>query len=377
MESILGVEGGLKKRSRSAVPLTASVGRLQNLRGVAAKKGPADVGKILEHIFQLGLIGLGHEAVGEAGTAAGRWHRASAHRTEGDRLLAAIDQAVACLLPGEPEPRRFESPVWDGGVHQAVVQQSPFTWFARSWTDLTSPQWVEALPTRVWADWATTVLRLGFGMAYLWEAAWIEGIARAVVAGEGHSVTSVRRAMRAPVDWAPRSAAPSVRDVSSLLRQRLSRASALRVAIGEWSEANGGDLGFEEGLGRMSADDDLKERLVVLLGSNSNPAKNMWEAVKFTLAVRQETGRAADYYGLLRSAHNMTFIDPGPEWIAVISSLAAGAPGAKSTVRQLSRSLDHLGLAPQVEDLIGLLEEAGLARGSADADDAVLIEAAF
>lgn len=39
--------------------------------------------------------------------------------------------------------------------------------------------------------------------------------------------------------------------------------------------------------------------------------------------------------------------------------------------------LDELGIRPGLADLIRLLEKAGLARGSADADQGVIVQSAF
>jgi len=46
-------------------------------------------------------------------------------------------------------------------------------------------------------------------------------------------------------------------------------------------------------------------------------------------------------------------------------------------VATLMLNLEELGLRPEAGDLIRLLEKAGLARGSADADRGVIIESAF
>ena len=70
-------------------------------------------------------------------------------------------------------------------------------------------------------------------------------------------------------------------------------------------------------------------------------------------------------------------VDPGTEWIAVVASLACGAPGQESNVRNVMDSLAELGMQPELNDLIALLERAGLARGSADADQAVIVHSAF
>jgi hypothetical protein len=127
----------------------------------------------------------------------------------------------------------------------------------------------------------------------------------------------------------------------------------------------------------MSGDEDLRKALTLALGSSERSAVNTWEAVKYALLTRDASGPFADYYGLLRSSGRFLTVQPGTEWMAVVASLAGDGPGKTSDVATLMLSLQELGLRPEAGDLIQLLEKAGLARGSADADRGVVIESAF
>ena len=60
-----------------------------------------------------------------------------------------------------------------------------------------------------------------------------------------------------------------------------------------------------------------------------------------------------------------------------MASLTMDEPGKSTTLRELSLSLNKLGLRPTIKELVVQLELAGLARGSADADGAVVVRSAY
>ena len=60
-----------------------------------------------------------------------------------------------------------------------------------------------------------------------------------------------------------------------------------------------------------------------------------------------------------------------------MASIACGNPGGEANLRELNAQLNQVGLHPPVHDLIHLLEIAGLANGSADADEGVRIQSAY
>ncbi len=374
-DSLAGV-GVTKSRSQAAVPLTRHTGLLQNIIGMTGKARPADIGLIVEQIFMLGSCGgsLGAE---RADTASALWRQASDWRLAIDPLLSRIDASAPGLLPAEIQEVNSGDDLDHLEEFAGLLEGTPFVWFAKSWMTVTSSAWVEALPARVWSDWATTVLRLGFGMSFLWEAAWFENLARQIVAGDAGSWEDLRRGVPRSLVWQPHTAAVSVRDVGQLLGRRVRRAHAIRSCVQVWLDSQSEAMRLSEALTEMRNDDAFRQELTDRLGAPPTGGKNTWEATKFALAIRDGGGRTADYYGLLRTLHRYTVVDPAPEWIAVISGLASVRPRDKTTVQQIARELSNLGLEPPTEELVRLLEAAGLARGSADADQAVIVEAAF
>ena len=112
------------------------------------------------------------------------------------------------------------------------------------------------------------------------------------------------------------------------------------------------------------------------LSEQDNPRylQNLYETVIYSLLRRD----LSDHYGLLTSRGNaIAVVSPGTEWVAVVASLSAGSPGRETHVGQVVRDLARLGLQPRLPDLVSLLEAAGLARGSADADHGVRVDSAF
>jgi hypothetical protein len=61
----------------------------------------------------------------------------------------------------------------------------------------------------------------------------------------------------------------------------------------------------------------------------------------------------------------------------MFASLSAKRAGWETNLGEVSAALERSGTRPQIKELLGLLEQTGLARGSADADLAVAVESAF
>ncbi|WP_156037183.1 hypothetical protein [Arthrobacter sp. UNC362MFTsu5.1] len=377
LNSVAGVQAE-KSKSQAASPITPAFALLQDMRGFQRTKNPPDLGAILESLFRLGL----KENDGKT-TAARLWLNAANKRCEIDPLLSAINEAtkVALLDAGYPElgedvdpdtTRELES---DPG---ALYEGTPFSWFARSWQKLTSDEWVGALPARVWVDWATTVLRLALGQGFLWEAAWYETLARRILSGKPGTWSEVMAQVPEILPWRSSRSSVAVRDVAPLLSWRVHRGSKIRKVLEDWLVSRPASRDdFAAALAAMSEDEELRGSLTLALGSGERSAANTWEAVKYALLTRDASGPFADYYGLLRSNGRFLTVQPGTEWMAVVASLACEGPGKTSDVATLMLNLEELGLRPEAGDLIRLLEKAGLARGSADADRGVIIESAF
>lgn len=368
-----------RARGQSAAPITPSAALLQNLIGFAGSAGTPELGDILEKMFSLGL-----SRSDDPRTASHLWAGAASVRLEVDPLAQCVDTALSSAAMAAPPaplsiPRRRaadEASGWRG-----LLNGTPFAWFAASWVELTRREWVEAMPARAWADWASTVLRMAFGMGYLWEASWYEAIARRIQLAEPASWEELRGTMEPVLPWAPATAGISIRDVRSRLAWRARRSTALHNLLEKWiNDESAGDDPIPDVIDAMSMDDTFVRSMGAALGNttSSASANNLKEAIQFSLKIRDDSGEFADYYGLLRMhGRRWAVIDPGTEWIAVVASLAAGGPRSECDLGTVMASLEALGLRPDLGDAVALLERAGLARGSADADLGVRVGSAY
>jgi hypothetical protein len=375
MASLAGVKAE-KGSSQAAVPVTQALALLQNMRGLQGARNPPDVGLILERLFAFGSLG-----VPDSATVAARWDKAIHHRLRLDPLAAALDRAVGKGIHIEP-PQQVAAqgdvlPDWWQG--QGALSGTPFSWFHTSWLRLTNEAWVEALPARVWVDWASTVLRLAVGFGYLWESAWYETFARSVLKEEGpNTFENVRNSVPATLPWKSTGADMSVRDLASPIGWRVRRSNLVRAHIHEWlDDKEAADDGFSDVAHAMSRDSEFCQKLEDALGSRQRRNENLWEAVKYALKTRDAAGPFADHYGLLKARGRYLWVEPGTEWTAVVASLCCPEPDSKTDLRSVLSSLNQLGLYPELADLVSLLEEAGMARGSADADQGVVVQSAF
>ena len=363
-----------------AAPITESMALLQNIVGMQGAKNPPNLALIVEGLFGLGRPSDAKPLV----SAAQQWQAAVQHRASIDPLARALDSAVKSSLL-DSVPTQVSGTVADPAREwMGMFPETPFTWMYRMWNKITSEEWVDALPARVWVDWASTVLRMGLGMGFLWEAAWNEGIALTLLRGKDLTWEAIRETAPASLPWRSLSSATSVRDVSSTLGRRARRSELIRGHldswITDWTKANAGEkTDANSALEEMAHDQSLLSLLEHdLQGFLPRKKSNLWEAIRYTLSVREESGPFADHYGLLRSnGRRYLMIDPGIEWITVIASLSCSEPSTKTDLGNVMKSLNELGLTPPLGDVVVLLERAGLARGSADADQGVVIQSAF
>lgn len=359
-------------KARSSVPMAISLSLLQNMRGLVGTRNPPDTAKILETFFAMGS----HDG-GPVLRAGQYWARATQHRRSIDPLVSFIDDAARESLLEDVVVREV-APL-PAGRDLAAFRNTPFAWFYRTWVKLCSEEWVEALPARVWVDWASAVLRLAFGMGYLWEVAWYEQVSRAVLTSTPMDGASLGRQIGALVPWRDSMAAVSVRDIAAATRWRVMRSQEVRVKITDWTSDNRDpSANVAEQLGAMAADKELVRMLGDAGSGGGSSNVNLWEAINYTLRTRAGTGESTDHYGLWRKqGPRYSVPDPGVEWMAAIASLSCPGPGTSTNVGQLMADLRDLGLRPELGDLLARLERAGVARGSADADQAVEIRSAF
>lgn len=371
------VKGSYAAKSRfiPASPLTPSLALMQNLVGLSGKKGPPDLVKIIETIYSLG-------SMGSPKTSASSLYRdANSIRLGHDRILKAIEDSLESLVWGGLEPTEV-SPVNVSSGILSLLGNSPFSWFASSWDKITSQEWVLALPARVWVDWATSVLRTGFAMSYLWETSWYQSLARELLGNEvvgddfGQRVVSV---MEAPIVWRGPEAPAEIRDVASKLKWRCYRSVTIRNLLEAYlTETGSHETPLSAFVDKVRDDPifikSLQEALSPNKESTSDSDDRLWEAISYTLKQREK----GDHYGFLdRTAGRYSFASPGIEWGAFMASMSASGPGRDTNLGDVSESVRRAGISAQGNQLLDLLERTGLTRGSADADLALKVETAY
>ncbi|MFP3578737.1 hypothetical protein SB659_04015 [Arthrobacter sp. SIMBA_036] len=364
-----------KTGNQPSSPMTPALALMQNPRGVLVKQGPPDFGAIIESLFA-----VGHPVGGPAMSATELWLRASDQRLELDPLLKSIDASMMSTVFQDKYHRLDVFPIAEDSVDWCgLYPGTPYEWFAKSWQALTSKEWVEALPARVWVDWATTVLRLAMGLGFLWEYSWYEALGSVIVRDSvPDTFEELRGMVRSPLPWQSSRSSISVRDVGATIKGRISRGERVRRSLKERIKEVEGDKNAIEFLRSSAANSDFRQFLAAEITDKKEAGKLVWETVKYGLQVREASGPFTDYYGILKTrGRRYLVIDPGTEWIAVVASLACGAPGTQCNVGDVLRDLTILGMRPELGDLVSLLERAGMARGSADADHAVIVESAF
>lgn len=382
LNSVEGVKPE-KSRTRAASPMSVNLALLQNPVGMVGKNGPAPYASILETMFRWG----GDQ---DAGSVKELWNRAVQHRLSADRLLKRVDSVAEQIL----QQRLADAGVDRGRSSHAVRQESvpkngfirelstPYSWFYQSWMSLTSDQWVDALGPRIWTDWLTAVLRLTMAMGYLWECHYYLAIADAVL---GESCESLERHLAGETQllpWVTANATKTQRNVLPAIRDVVRRGNAIREFCGKSDliQSLVAQYGEEPLIERISSlrvpavRDQLRERIRKGARFTGGSAKTLHESIVSSLQARG----TSDYYGLLRRTDSRNVVvAPGVDWVALIASLACRHPGGETNLREFNRFLRQLGLQGPAIDVVRLLETAGLATGSADADEGVRITSAF
>lgn len=379
-----------RAQSVNALPMTPMTALLQEPRGMLAVSNPPNFALILEQLHALSSA--------NPGGVTKSWYRAALARLHHDPLAAMLDSATVRsllsdlsptlvsevsegLTPAEQFPAGSLAEVvqsWTDSQAERAGSGTPMVWFARNWERITSPTWVEALPARRWVDWASTVLRHGFAFGFLWESHLFRGLADLVL-DTVTPITSQRvgncvNSHRALLKWRDADLSSGARALS-LKRDVLLGLSAMRFFE---------TITFPDGTDPVTALEALRgdrksvERLREDLSVRQTFPKdeNVWEAIRYALLIRQESGALADHYGLLRSNNRWLYPDPGVEWVVVMGSLCAG-PGGRTTAGVLLAELNQLGIDVSLPELLRLVEASGLAELAADADQAVIIESAF
>jgi hypothetical protein len=372
-----GLTGTSSARSNSisVVPLTPALAMLQTVRGM--KGTGSNFALMLEQIFALGNT-ADDESVSQL------WLQSVTRQIENDPLLAAVEGSLASLFPHQRKVQKSPSSIDPWGVLSYTPHldgNTPFHWFNRTWRNLNSQKWVDALPPRVWSDWASSVMRTAFGMSYLWEAEWAHRLSAQILdKSEPPQLGGI--IVDGLLPWLPKESPMSIRSFGPALSRKLRTGGELRKLIQEASQTKKLDgVPYSQAVLLLRGDASFMSALAQAKFSPPLGAahKSTVEAVTYSLKTRSEIGDGVDYYGLLRSkgVSKYLVIEPGTEWLAAFVSLTSQAPKGVINLGQVMENFSALGLNPPLGDLISGLERAGLATGSDDADSGLAVETAF
>lgn len=375
VNSVLGTRSE-KSKFQPASPMSPSLALMQNYVGILGTANPPDLAGIMESLYSLG------NPADEDRRVANQWLDAVEHRLTLDPLLRAVDSSINETILEAPRELQLKTKAEGARASSDSFPNSPFAWFAQVWPRLTSKEWVEALPAKVWTDWATTVLRLSFGLGYLFEVTWYETVAKELLGSSPPTWSKILDRMGSIVPWQKSNLSTVNRDVASRLKWRVYRGVQIREILSKWISVNmtHENEQADDAFIKMHADSELRKKLTSALISkdDSGSATNLWEAIKYSLTVREQDGEFADYYGMFRRhQRKFLFVDPGTEWISVIASLTSELPNQTVDLKRVMGALKLLGTEPDQLDLLDLLERAGSSRGSADAGQGVSVKTAY
>ncbi len=379
----------------AAAPITRAAAYLQNPVGVHTKEGPPNFARIIEQIYEGGKA-LDSDSM----SAASGWLAAISGDAENqfDRAIeAGIAGYLAELGPGRSLlEENSKSPLEESQPRWLRESSTPLRWFNTTWQVFCQPEWRTSLAGRRWSDWASCILRTGISMAFLWESRFYQTLGKLLLAESLEPIDASRMLLhnsRPLLDWHEPELAITVRDqnsgiissirdgysVRSFLDNEsdvLDRLDGSLEDIERWQSADGfGE--FISMIHRALSESD-KKQLEGCFQRTPGGANNTIETVQYSLGTRQETGKHADFYGLLaRRSRRFLVVQPGEEWIVVIASMCAKLPGDRTVLRNVRKSLSQLGIGVSREILVSELERAGLTSSSHDADDAIEVWAGF
>ncbi|MCT3006578.1 hypothetical protein EFN17_03155 [Propionibacterium freudenreichii] len=371
-------------KARTVAPMTPGLARLQNPVGMVNKNNPAPYGRIIEMMF---LYGSPSQEETPRPLARDRWLQSTADQLRGNSLLAAIDSLSIAVLNDRLRDTGIE--VVKSSGEQPLTEpparvqsaETPYKWFNHAWTLLTREDWRKALSPRVWTDWLLTVLRMAFSMGFLWEMRYYGSIGHWILGGSNDRLEQFLDGTIPLIPWVDSSTPNSQRNVHPIIRDVVRQGIAVREFLRD-QQGNHGDELLTDAVSIIRSNaqsmSELESLFVDIRQNDARGAKTMYESIFYSLRERESSDGGQDYYALIRKMSNRTaVISPGVEWIALMASIACGNPGGEANLRELNAQLNQVGLHPPVHDLIHLLEIAGLANGSADADEGVRIQSAY
>ena len=374
-------------RSSSAIGIAGAL--LQDAIGGLATERPPNFAHLLNTMHVLG---------GSIGpTAAERWFDAASRHASHPRL-SAIEAAFASSTlapylhsadwpPAAPilaeTAKPIAPPIWWQNEVIGLGVGTPFSWFKLSWDRLCSAGWQEVLPPRRWAGWAVCLLRTALGFGFLWEANFYFELARGVFEPTRSADTVAQWALRPtkPLVLFPKGGISQM-DVMPSIKQLLGKGLACRKAILEAAatlKSSPSTLAdFVEALRTETSNESLQVLRTALGGAGERGGlSNLEETVRYSLVARESVD-VPDHSSLLRVvSRNYTHVVPGPEWIVVMSAMAAEDPSAVVRLGDVRQSLSDLGFKPRIDFLLAELERAGLCLGAPDGDEGIEINLGF
>lgn len=380
-----------RDQSKTCAPVHRGSVPLQTLNGAVNKNAPPNLARAVDVMAQLG----GAPDEGSAGASL-----AKALDSSGGDMISHFFEHVAPAvwrregnvnLPEWPASLASHAPPGPGDpLFTGLCFEGPQGWFWDRWQQLLDPStgWREALPDRRFIDWATCLVRTGLALTYLWEAAVFRSLRELCFDDEQGAWDQFVSMFDKPalLVVAPRSTPPSEKDLTALLGNGLGDGYYARAAL---DEATRDQPSRETELDLASDGEEAREFLASLnLAAGEayrdprSAPKTLKEFVRYLMLARVASDAAADeadLYYLARTdqKRRRVWAEPGPEWMVVVASLAAGGPGKQCTLQEVMVDLARMGISIERATLVDLLEGAGLTQDSPDADEAIVISSGF
>lgn len=392
---------GVRPEQGHVYPATAALWPgvfLQGLAGTTKKTNPANYKQIVDTLYAWGAPG----STGAFRSASRRIIGATLREVPNDpvaRIAAAIAGGISNWADSQPlevlkplknlveyrdallvwsQMDEVEAPALPAAL--SINRPTPFQWFYEAINRLCSDAWREAMPTRRWTDWLGCVLRTGIGLGFLYEMRYFRGLGQALVSGDDDWSSAVEPKLKpAMLQWYSPQTATSERDVAGRIKRWTQGGDNVRrwlegLATPKDPAPAGIADAYSRLVGHLTPDDlaELQGRL-----TRPNGGTNVHYTIIYSLQCRERFSEQADLHSLLLRRGRYLVVEPGEEWIVVIASLCCDSPGTATTLGELRRTLQLLGIEANRDVVIAELERAGLTRSAHDADDALEITPAF
>ena len=384
-----------KAKSFSCLPINPAASLLQDLRGIQGKTGPANFAKIIQQIYQLGCYTPGKQE-----TAASIWYRQLASESTQDIFKFLVD-ALKLVGPHRdeeitiPEVKTFLCGDDFKPTQWLRNTPNPFQWFYLSWNTFCKEEWTKSLPRRKWVDWASGIVRTSLGMCYLWEVNFFKKLGTQLIGNNKNSPSDaasfVLSSNEPLINWIGPEFPITIRDNNSRIIRLVRTGLGVRGVLSNWMRSLGDntfnrDYKSIDGLSnwiedaRSLIENEQKREIEWQYNTSNDTAtmRNTKELINYSLTSRGEYGKNADFYNLLsRKSNRFLVVDPGGEWVVLMSSLAAKLPANPTTLAILKKSFSQLGIYFNRKQLVKELEKSGLSKSSHDADEALEIKPSY